>query len=265
MDTLKDSSRVLITDKQFTGSISNANLALHLLLRVSAKGITFDRVSFQYVIFDNCYFRNCKFLNCDFTGAYFVGSNLRGSSFDGSRFDYCRFSTTTAPLAIVERHMPGYENVALELARSLRTNYVQLGDAKGVNRAIAAELAATKVHLHKATWSSESYYRSKYIGLERWKVGFDFFSFMFFEVLWGNGESIGKVLRTILIVNLLLAVVLYISGEALLSSLQIAPALFFGAGAYATAHPILAIVAAFTRFVLLGMFVSVLVKRLARR
>ena len=265
MDTLKDSGRVLIADKQFTESISDADLTMHLLLRVSAKGITFNRVSFQYVIFDHCYFRNCKFFNCDFTGANFLGSNLRGSSFDGSRFDYCRFSTTTAPLAILERHMPGYENIALELARSLRANYAQLGDAKGVNQAIAAELAATKVHLHKATWSSESYYRSKYSGLERWKVGIEFCSFMFFEGLWGNGESPGKVLRTILIVNLLLAGVLYISGESPLSSLQIASALFFGAGAFAAAHPILAIVAAFARFVLLGMFVSVLVKRLARR
>jgi hypothetical protein len=264
MDTLKDAGRVLIADKQFTDSISNANLAMHLLLRVSAKEVTFDHVSFQYVIFDHCYFRNCKFFNCDFTGAHFLGSNLRGSSFDGSRFDYCRFSTTAAPLSIIERHMPGYENVALELARSLRVNYAQLGDVKGVNRAIAAELAATKIHLHKATWSAESYYRSKYSGLERWKVGLEFF-FMFFEGLWGNGEYLGKLLRTILIVNFLLAGGLYISGESLLSSLQIAFALFLGTGAFAAAHPIFAIVAAFTRFVLLGMFVSVLVKRLARR
>lgn len=163
---------------------------MHLLLRVSAKEITFERVSFKYVIFDRCYFRDCKFINCDFTGARFYDSNLRGSSFDGSRFDYARFSKTTVPLAIIERHMPGYENVAVELARSLRINYAQLGDVEGVNRAIAAELAATKVHLHKAAWSSESYYRRKYSGLRRWNVGLKFFAFMFFEVLWGNGESL---------------------------------------------------------------------------
>ena len=58
------------------------------------------------------------------------------------------------------------------LARSLRVNYQQLGEAKSANKAIHIELQATKTHLYKAWHSQETYYREKYAG---WARGFDIF------------------------------------------------------------------------------------------
>jgi uncharacterized protein YjbI with pentapeptide repeats len=199
MLTLKDSNRTRLEDKEVATDLSGSDLGMHLLLRVSAKERTFNRVSFRYTIFDNCYLRKCRFQDCDFTGAQFVGSNLRESSFDGSRFDYCRFSSSIVPHTVLQRHLPGFENVARELARSLRVNYGQLGDATGVNLAIAAELRATKAHLQKAAWSAESYYRRKYRGLARLRVIAENASFHLQDWVWGNGESVLKVFRSIVL------------------------------------------------------------------
>lgn len=161
--------------------------------------------------------------------------------------------------------MPGHENVALELARCLRSNYAQLGNAEGINLAINAELQATKVHLKKATWSRESYYRDKYSGIARAHIGLKYYCFIVLDFLWGNGESLLKLLRSIILANTLIGVVLLLSGLAPLSSLGTACALFFGTTTSTAQYPTLAVASAFLRFVLLGLFVSVLVKRLARR
>lgn len=257
--------RTCLEDQEIAADLHAEKLELHLLRRVSAKNRTFDRVSFRYTIFDNCYLRNCRFTDCDFTGTQFIGTNLRGSTFDGSRFDYCRFTATLVPHDILERHMPGYENVALELARSLKTNYGQIGDAVGVNLAVAAELKATKTHLRKAAWSAESYYRKKYRGMTRLQAIGRNIIFEMLDWVWGNGESVSKLLRTILILNFAVAAVLIASGEKFIASLALATKLFLGVGTASVGRETLAIVAAAARFVLLGLFISVLVKRLGRR
>jgi hypothetical protein len=234
---------------------------------VAAKKVHFRGVSFMYCVFEDCYFRDCRFEDCNFTGATFRNSNLRGSNFDGSRFDYCRFSHTLVPASIIERHMPGYENVALELARSLRVNYAQVGDTDGVNKAISAELDATRIHLKKAAWSKESYYRNKHKGLNRIAKILEYCWFRFLDLLWGNGESLPKLLRTIVIAYALIAVFLYSHkpGASFFTALGDAFLAFWGSYVPATPMPSFAAIALTIRTVFVGLFVTVLVRRLSRR
>ncbi|MGA2442446.1 MAG: pentapeptide repeat-containing protein, partial [Tepidisphaeraceae bacterium] len=172
----------------------------HIFETVSCKGGVFKGLQFKYVIFEDCYFRDCKFEKCNFTGAVFRNSNLRGSTFDGCDFSYCRFSNTVLHESIIQRNMPGYENVALELARALRVNYAQLGDSEGVNAAILAELQATKTHLYKAAFARESYYRAKYCGTARARSVAKYAWFMIMDLVWGHGESLFKLLRLLILI-----------------------------------------------------------------
>ena len=154
---------------------------------------------------------------------------------------------------------------ALELARSLKSNYAQLGDADGVNAAIAAELQATRVHRHKAAWSKESYYRSKYTATKRVGAVFSHASFVLLDWLWGNGESIAKVLRAILTVQALLILLLWFRGQPIGSALLEAPQLSLGLGELRSTFPGLAALATLLRFFFLGLFISVIVRRFGRR
>ncbi len=79
MLTLKDSNRTRLEDKEVATDLSGSDLGMHLLLRVSAKERTFNRVSFRYTIFDNCYLRKCRFQDCDFTGAQWLSRPARGA------------------------------------------------------------------------------------------------------------------------------------------------------------------------------------------
>lgn len=259
-----------IAEKEFIvaadqSPVSKVNYERTRFRVVAAKGIHFQAVSFKYCLFEDCYFRDCHFENCDFTGATFRNCNLRGSTFDGSRFDYCRFAHTLVPHVILERHMPGYENVALELARALRVNYAQTGDSVGVNKAISAELDATRIHLRKAVWSKESYYRSKYCGLGRVGKIPQHYWFHLLDMVWGHGESLPKLLRTFVVLYAAVTYALYRSEFGVLRATRDAFLILWGSYDGSVHRPLLTACAVAARTVLLGLFITVLVRRLSRR
>ncbi len=240
------------------------SLTKHSFLRVSAVKQTFEGVDFRYSTFDDCYFRNCKFIDCNFTGGQFKNSTFRGSEFTGSTFDYSRFSDTNISNSILDNCQPGFENVALEFSQSLRVNFGQIGDTVGVNKAIKAELSSTKVHLKKAAFSKEGWYRNKYSGIERLKYIWNYLAFCFFDWVWGNGESLFNVFLSMLAVIFFAALAIDAPFTELFESLVKSLQVFLGLKApdipLTVSLPLI-----FCRYVLLSLFISVLVKRLSRR
>lgn len=254
-----------VSDIEFVVSkYEKLSLKKHNFLRVSAVRQTFDGVDFRYCTFDDCYFRNCKFIDCDFTGAQFKNSSFRGSEFNASKFDYARFSNTRITNSILDNCQPGFENIALEFSQSLRVNFGQIGDTVGVNKSIKNELDATKVHLKKAAFSKEAWYRDKYSGLNRLKSVWDYIVFCIFDWIWGNGESLLNVVLSMLAVIFFAALALDAPFgefcESLINSLQV----FLGQKVPDIPTTV-SLTLIFSRYVLLGLFVSVLVKRLSRR
>lgn len=185
-------------DQRFASDESNVEYSNHLFVRLVAKDKTFSKVDFKYCVFDSCYLRRCKFSNCDFTGAKFVSTSFHGSSFTSCQFAYATFEKTQIAPDILETQAPDHENQKARFARSLRTNYQQLGDAEAVNKAIKIELEATKTHLYEAWHSPKDYYRKKYRGGRRAQAWLNWAWFTLLHFLWGNGESAVLMLRSIL-------------------------------------------------------------------
>lgn len=268
---LGPSNRTESKDQWVKGDVTKAKLLNGLFVRLIAKGRRFDNVDFTYSIFDTCYFRKCVFDSCDFTGCRFIGTNLIGSSFSGCIFDYATFERTLVDDDILTTSCPGYENVKLRFARSLRMNFQQIGDAKAANKAIKIELEATEIHLHKAWRSNESYYRKKYAGSKRLKVFLEWIGFKALDLIWGNGESALKLARAALVVfgiMTLVDVVKFRDPLALGSygqSLLQMPQIFLGTlvpNHYSAGY--LASIT-FVRLVAFAFFMSIVIKRFNRR
>ena len=194
-------------DILFDAGLSKEKFSNRLVIRGVAKDKKFTNVDFKYTIFDTCYFRLCTFEDCDFTGCRFLGSNLVRSTFQNCKFDYAVFERTQISSEILDTNCPGWENLKLKFARTLRTNFQSLGDSEAVNKAIALELDATEAHLLKAWMAPEAYYRSKYKGWNRVKVFLQWFSFKILDLIWGNGESAWKLLRTVAVLLLAMALI----------------------------------------------------------
>ena len=173
-------------------------------INLSSKDKVYDNVDFSFSIFDNAYFRDCEFRNCNFTGTIIKNSNFKGAKFKNCNFDYSFFEKTQISINILYENSPQKENIKSSFARNLRTNFQQLGDSRNVNRAILIELEATREHLKKICYDHSSHYRDKYKSWRRVKGFQDYYTFIFFDFIWGNGESLWKLLRSLLLLIVLI-------------------------------------------------------------
>ena len=268
---ISPSGKINMTDQKVVGDMSRGELRNHLFVRLVAKARTFRKVDFRYSFFDTCYLRDCLFDSCDFTGCRFIGSNLHGSKFSGCKFDYACFERTLIDSSILDTECPGPDNLKLKFARTLRINYQQIGDAQSANKAIVVELEATQSHLYKAWHSNESYYRKKYADWRRLKAFAEWLEFKVLDLVWGNGESPWKLLRTTAIIVATLSAIdaTFFNNwrlvESYISGLGKAPQLFFGTvvpnvypGWYLTAILV-------SRLVMFTFFMSIVIKRFNRR
>ena len=269
--TTVSSNREHHLDEKFESDISNANFSNKLFIRLIAKGKRFENVDFKYTFFDNCYLRNCVFDSCNFTGCRFIGVNFYGASFSGCKFDYATFERTIIDSDILDTGCPGWDNLKLKFARTLRMNYQQLGDSKSANKAIKVELDATKVYLYKAWKSNESYYRKKYPNWKRVGKFFEWLNFKVLDVIWGNGESTYKLLRSIIIFLIAMSFIDVVAFKTItqvssyLSSFLKMPEVFLGISS-PPGYPSSYLSFIFcVKLVAMGFFMSIIIKRFNRR
>lgn len=272
---LKKGNRVIVTDYYVPGNVEDdqQSMKFKVFVRLNAKKIIFRNVSFLHCIFDGCYIYNCTFDSCDFTGCRFSGSNFHQTAFKGCNFLYATFEQCQIDNDILLSEAPREENLRMHFARSLRVNYQQVGDAKAANVAINVELEATSKYLFKSWKSKETYYKEKYPGLLKSAVQFlRWIRFWVLHFIWGNGESILKLARTIFITLVFIAVYdTWKNGDPLDLSVYWAnflrsPSIFIGV----TDNPIgfstraLTIISS-VMLVSLALFTTLLVKRFSRR
>jgi hypothetical protein len=157
-------------------------------------------------------------------------------------------------------------------------NYQQIGDAKAVNKAISLELEATSIYLYKSWRSGEKYYKEKYPGLLNGIIQFlKWLEFWILDFIWGNGESILKLIRSILLSIILIAAYDTNTNNCPLdcslnigfcwSSLQTAVAVFLGILSPSPPNFTVGVLSIITgmRFISIALLTALLVKRFSRR
>ncbi|WP_315716653.1 MULTISPECIES: pentapeptide repeat-containing protein [unclassified Bradyrhizobium] len=269
---LTNSHRVEYKDKAVRINVEDSDWSNLQLVRLVAIRKRFKKVDFSNSTFDSCYLPSCSFDSCNFTGVKFASTNLHGATFTGCIFDYATFERTIIDDAILTDNCPSYENQKMRFARSLRTNYQQLGDAAAANHAIRVELDATEIHLHKAWYSNDRYYRAKYPGPFNRILRFLLWvKFKLLDYVWGNGENILALLRTVFF--LIGAIVILdtstdpssITAASLVEAIWRAPQIFFGVSPPAHISPTWLTLITVARLIALGFFMSILIKRFNRR
>lgn len=268
---MTDSGREKIEDQIFDSDTSKTNFHNKLFIRIGAKGKTFKQVDFSHTYFEHCYFKDCVFDSCDFNGVKFSNCNLTGSSFPGSKFDYVNFEKTYIDNDVLSNNCPSWDNLKLKFARSLRINYQGLGDSESVNKAIQIELRSTKKHLYDSWHANTSYYRNKYKGFDRFTCFFKWLSFKCQEYVWGNGESLWKLLRAGLVLWIIMTLkdVIYnlhwtIVPEYFKSFINM-PSIFLGINKGDNNSDLYLSFISACRLIGFGLFMSILIKKFNRR
>ncbi len=271
---LAKGNRKVVTDYYVPSNIEDdeKSLRFKVFIRLNAKDIRFKNVSFMHCVFEGCYINNCVFDSCEFTGCRFVASNFHQTTFAGCDFRFATFERTFIDHEILESEAPKEENLRMHFSRSLRMNYQQLGDAKSVNKAISIELGATAAYLYKSWISKETYYKKKYGGvLKRTLQLLRWLEFWVLHAIWGNGESILKLMRSLAFVLICIAVYdTFKNGSPsdlthYWDNLVRAPAIFLGVFSPPNFSTSVLSIITGAKFVSFALLTTLLVKRFSRR
>ncbi|PTQ64635.1 pentapeptide repeat protein [Nitrosomonas oligotropha] len=264
---LQEHIKLAIENKEFHGEVRNTDLSVRRLSHVFAVDVAFFDVNFKQCDFANSYFRNCRFIRCNFTGATIKDSNFRGSQFEECNFRYTSWEKSILDEHFLDSCLPSEENLARDLVRSLRVNFSQIGNYDAVNKAASIEVSLTGQHLYNAAYSRQSYYRSKYKGWARISNAISHARWKTLDLLWGNGESILRVALSGLVVVIVAALALLHNHSQLIFSDALWSAFygFWGIQSGVKLPDPYAVTLTIIRFILFGLFMAILVKKLSRR
>lgn len=268
---MEDSGREKIEDKIIDTDLKSENFHNKYFVRVGSKKHIFKETIFNHSYFENCYFRDITFDSCNFNGCKFINCNFQGSKFPGSNFEYATFEKTFIDSEILDNNCPSYNNLTLKFARTLRINYQAIGEAESVNRAIKIELRATKEHLYESWNSKATYYRNKYKGLDRIGMFFTWLNFKAQDIIWGNGESTMKLLRTGIIFWIIISIIdtVFFKNPNMLSdyleSFCEVPSIFMGINKPNNYPELYLTFISVIRFIGFALFTSIIIKRFNRR
>lgn len=263
--------RIQYVDAWFNNDVTGGNFAYAEFKRGGAKERTFVKVNFTGTFFEKAYFNHCEFDSCNFTGCRFDSVNFEGSNFSGCKFEYTVFDKTNIDEHVLESEFPREENLRMRFARSMRVNYAQMGNVDGVNKAISIELAATRLYLWNAWVSKASYYRRKYKDWARAKKAIEWLRFKVMDLVWGNGESLPRLMTSFAVAILIVALIDFFRSpsldlESLLHAFGRAPAVAFGINAKGHHLEHLELVCiTVVRLTLFGLFMAIIVRRFSRR
>jgi hypothetical protein len=262
----KEHKKKILKDFEITADVKNENFSRKIFCRAYAVNLVFTEVNFKQCVLDQCYFRNCKFLRCDFTGTEFKSCNLRGAQFDGCKFMYSTWEKTIIEENFLDYCLPSEENIARDLVQELRVNFSQIGNYPAVNHASSIEVKLTGIHLYKSAYSRESYYREKHKGWNRVLMAYKHLKWKILDLLWGNGESIFKVILSATFIIIILTTISFkANGIPWIDNLEASFLGFWGVHNSVTLPTYISTCLTISRFTFFGLFLTILVKRLARR
>lgn len=218
---LSESRKKIFTDKIISSSIYGESIigkyccepfknSVYTRVFVVGENIIIKNISFEHSYFIDCKLRKVRFENCSFVNCFFNNCDFSRSSFINCDFKYSNFKNTIVDVDIFNS-APREHNLLLKFAISLRINYRELGQKNNEDIATQHEINANRKHLYDSWKSKDPYYRKKYQGFERFEKFIEWIYFKLNDLIWGNGESLTRLILSGILLVALLSIIATIS------------------------------------------------------
>lgn len=258
-----------IEAKNFPPEVKGENFSDCRIEWCRAKKVVFIECDFSASLIKNCYFHRASFQNCRFVGCTITESNMRGATFAGCSFEYATFRSTYVDGRSILKNLPAWENARRELLRGLRKNAESIGDVEDVRMFLAAEMNASEEHWRSAYRQIDGYYVRHYEGLIRGRI-VPFCRMLGTRIgryFWGHGDSPLRLLISLVVWIAIAAALVKPSswGEYMLAAKEVfAIVLGLPSRGIGVSEWLMMALAA-SRYLFLGLFATVFVRRFARR
>ena len=256
--------------------ISRADWKNRNIKDINALGAEFYDCDFRYSYFERGYFRDAKFTKCRFTGVRFSDCNFKNSEFYNCDFKFSNFKRCLIDVQAVLPSLPSEPNIRREGLKNLRANAAEIGDYASQGLLILQEIDTTKRHYSHALHGYDSYYQEKYptIFSKLW-AGAKLTWLQVGGAIWGHGEKPLRLLISCLLILFVLAliniwrvapIVGWTAIDGGLRPLEYVIRLFLGMspkdfGGFVVVDYLVVL----ARYLCIGLFVSILYKRISHR
>jgi hypothetical protein len=264
-------------DRPFLADASNANFRSKRFVDINGAKQVYEGCDFSYAIFERAYFKSARFKNCRFVGARFIDCNFRSATFLVCDFAYADFERTLVEAREIVASLPETPNQRRIALQNLRANAIAIGDHDALGMLTLQEVKAATEHHRRALLGTDSYYREKYTTFwTRLKAAGHLVGYTLSGFVWGHGERPFNILFSLVTFLIALSLINFWSvlnaqtWEATGYGVEIVRYVFelfldltpnnqfqgFIAVDYAVA---------ITRYVYVGIFVSILFKSISHR
>jgi Pentapeptide repeats (8 copies) len=263
---------------RFPDKLAGQDMTNGIFQDISGKGAQLEGVDFSFSVFVRAYFHQARFIDCKFTGCRFQDCNFREAAFLQCDFKYAFFDKTIVPTKQICASAPEWPNVRRYLMQNLRANAESIGDVDAQRAFIREEMKARREHLRRARLRQEPYYANKYAGWQNWlSIRWQSIWLWLDRNLLGYGEHIGRAVIGSCFLLLIIAFVQFgltvdyskPLADALLQLLFSARYVMFlllDIPDTRAQEPIfLAVMIVVLRYLLIGLLVSALFRKLSHR
>lgn len=166
---------------------------------ISFKDVLLKQTSFTDCVFFECYFRKTRLEGCTFSGTRFIDCRMPHVQIRSSAFSYVGFRGCHVPFDEIEHSLPAAPNEREQLTLNLAQESERAGESRQAYAYRLAAFSARREHLVAAVLGKSSWYREHFTGVGRVKAAFEVVRLAFNRVLWGYGESLGRLVANYLV------------------------------------------------------------------
>lgn len=208
---IEQTSQDRIDDKIFANERADASWdKAHLRVsnstsaKMGFRDSKFRQCDLSFCVFIDCYFKKTFFDQTKLVGCIFINCNFDMASFVSCDFRYATFNNCFIPYEQIKMNLPhGEENLCSDICKNLSAQCLKLGEIENYKAFLFEERAAGEVHSIRKLFHSNNSYYSKYSLWDGINGLFDFLRSKVSKYLWGYGEKMGALLRSIIITILI--------------------------------------------------------------
>jgi hypothetical protein len=191
-------------------SLSGGQLQGQMLNYVDGKKVIFENCNFSAAVLYRGYFHDAVFRKCEFVGTRFDECNFRQATFDRCTFDYADFNRCILPIPQILANLPVHSNVRWDLIHNIRANQRTMGDVQHEADLVRKDIEAEIAHWKDVRRRPTSYY-NKYDNLHDQAIAWFHCRRLWVErYIWGHGESLTRLFFAALISLFILTLVRWI-------------------------------------------------------
>lgn len=179
--------------------IKNIHIFNSSFARVSFKDSKLSDCSFKHCVFIDCYFRRTELSSIDLTGCKFINCDFSRVKMRYCAIEYVIFDNCIINYDDLVHNLPMIKskpNLRREVCRNLRLECKKMGRRTQYEKYLNAEMESLEAHLYNIVWAVTDHYREKYVLLQRIKAFFLFGCLKFQKYFWGYGEKLSSLAVT---------------------------------------------------------------------